>query len=54
MPIDVDSNGADVAEANSREAKRPTAIQTRAHKPCATDAGVGKALKHQQKLTSTV
>ncbi|KAJ8428741.1 hypothetical protein Cgig2_022651 [Carnegiea gigantea] len=40
IPIDVDSNGADVAEAISREAKRPTTIQTRAYKPCATDAGV--------------
>ncbi|KAJ8442364.1 hypothetical protein Cgig2_018620 [Carnegiea gigantea] len=54
MPIDVNSNGEDVAEVNSREAKRPTTIQTGAYKPRATDAGVGKPPKHERKLTSTV
>ena len=47
LPIDVNSNGEDVAEVNSREAKRPTTIQTRVYKPHATDAGVGKPPKHQ-------
>ena len=28
MPIDVNSNGQDVAKVNSREAKKPTTIQT--------------------------
>ena len=54
MPIDVNSNGEDVAKVNSREAKRPTTIQTGAYKPRATGAAVGKPPKRQRKLTSIV
>jgi len=48
------SNGEDVAEVNSREAKRPITIQIGEYKHRATNAGVGKPPKHQRKLTSTV
>ncbi|KAJ8424487.1 hypothetical protein Cgig2_000526 [Carnegiea gigantea] len=53
VPIDVDSNGEDVAEVNSKEANRPTTIRTWAYKPQATAGGVGKPPKCQRNLTSS-
>ncbi|KAJ8433164.1 LOW QUALITY PROTEIN: hypothetical protein Cgig2_007128 [Carnegiea gigantea] len=52
VPIDVDSNGEDVAEVDSKEANRLTTI--RIGKPQATTDGVGKPPKCQRKLTSSV
>ena len=54
VPIDVDSNGEDVAEVDSKEANRPTTIRIGAYKPQATAGGVGKPPKCQRKLTSSV
>ena len=52
-PIDVDSNGEEVAEVNNGKTKRLTTVQTGAYKPIVA-TGVGMALKHQKKLTSTI
>lgn len=41
VPIDVDSNGEDVAEVNSKEANRPTTIRMGAYKPQVIADGVG-------------
>ena len=51
VPIDVDSNGEEIAEVDSRQAQRPTATQTGSYKP---HAAVGKPPKRHRKLTSTV
>ena len=50
VPIDVESNGEEVAGIDSRQAKKATAIPTSLYKPT-TD---GKSLKRQRRLTSNV
>ena len=51
VPIDVESNGEEeVAEIDSRQGKKVTAVPTGLYKPVAD----GKPLKRQRKLTSTV
>jgi len=54
VPIDVDSNGEEIVEVDSRIAKRPVTTRTGVYKPTSTDGGVGKPLKCQRKLTSIV
>jgi len=53
-PIDVDSNGEEVAEVYSRVAKRSATTRTGAYKLSSTVCGVGKPPKRQRKLTSTL
>jgi len=50
VPIDVESNGEEVAEIDSRQAKKATTIHTGLYKLVAD----GKPFKRQRKLTSTV
>ena len=54
IPIDVDSNGEEVAEVNSYEPKRAATTQIGMYKPSSSAGGVGKPPKCQRKLTSTV
>jgi len=50
VPIDVKSNGEEVAEIDSRQATKTSTIHTGLYKPVAD----GKPLKRRRKLTSTV
>ena len=53
-PIDVDSNGEEVVELDSRDPKRAATTRTSVYKPSSSASGVGKPPKRQRKLTSTV
>ena len=53
-PIDVDSNGGEVAEVDNRDPKRAATTRTGVYKPCSSAGGIVKPQKHQRKLTSTM
>ena len=53
-PIDVDSNGGEVAEVDNRDLKRDVTTRTGVYKPRSFAGGIGKPPKRQRKLTSTV
>ena len=54
IPIDVDSNGEEVVEVDSRDPKKAATTQIGVYKPTSSAGGVGKPPKRQRKLTSTV
>ena len=54
IPIDVYSNGENIAEVDSREAHRPTMVRTGVYKSYNMAGGVGNPPKCQRKLTSIV
>jgi len=54
IPIDVDSNGEEVVEVDSRDPKKAATAQIGVYKPTSSAGGVGKPPKRQRKLTSNV
>ena len=54
IPTDVDANGEEVVEVESREPKTDATTRTGVYKPSSSAAGVGKPPKRQRKLTSPV